>query len=95
LRDEVALWSDNGGKMLAPRHTLYRPEFVAKFLAGVARRERASLQWRVRWVNHQPGVLVSVGNRLAAVLVLDVVAERIAGVRLIANPGKLERLARE
>jgi RNA polymerase sigma-70 factor (ECF subfamily) len=96
LAADVVLWGDGGGTVVAARIPVRGPAQVARFLTHT-RRARASwgpmVQERVR-VNGQPGQLVRQGDgSVFSVMAVDVVDGRIAALRIVRNPAKLEHLA--
>ena len=44
------------------------------------------------WVNAEPGVAISVGRQIVAVLAFDVAGDRVQHIRAIGNRDKLGRL---
>ena len=94
LAEEVTLWADGGGKVPgAAIHPVIGRHEVAQFSVGASRRFLPSA-YRVELseVNHQPAVIVRAGDRAVVVLTIEVEAQRVQTVRLIANPDKLARL---
>jgi RNA polymerase sigma-70 factor (ECF subfamily) len=95
LADDITLWSDGGGKVAAARNPIHGRDAVARLLISIARKAPAGLDTRFTRVNGQPGFVSYLEGRPFAVLLLDVVDERIRAVRLVVNPDKLRHLAGE
>ena len=93
LADDITLWSDGGGKVAAARNPIHGRDAVARLLISIARKAPAGLDTRFTRVNGQPGFVSYLEGRPFAVLLLDVVDERIRDVRLVLNPDKLRHLA--
>jgi RNA polymerase sigma-70 factor (ECF subfamily) len=93
LADDVALWSDGGGKALAALRPITGADRVARFMLGSVRKfVPADREIRIAEVNGQPGIINYVNGRPLSVLVLDFVEGRIQTVYVITNPEKLAGL---
>ena len=93
LAEEVTLWADGGGKVkgAATRPVLGR-EFVARFIVGTKRFWPESSRAELGEVNGQAAVIVYVDEQLFSVLTIDVDADHIQAVRIMANPEKLPQI---
>jgi RNA polymerase sigma-70 factor (ECF subfamily) len=93
LAEEVTLWADGGGKI---KQAALRPitgrDAVARFSLGTVRFLPENYHMEVEEVNGEPAVIFRTGDRALFVLTIEVEAERIQTVRLIANPEKLARV---
>jgi len=93
LAEEVVLWADGGGKI---KYAAYRPiigrDAVARFSLGTRRFWPPNYNTKGAVVNGQPAVLVCDGDAVFSVLTIDVEADHIQTVRVIANPEKLTRV---
>jgi RNA polymerase sigma-70 factor (ECF subfamily) len=91
LAEDVTFWADGGGKVKgAATRPIYGREAVARFSLGATRRflpegHRTELEE----VNGQPALVVRAGGRAFLVLTIEVQADQIRAVRIIANPEKL------
>lgn len=98
LAPDVTLWADGGGKATAagPRPVHGRDK-VARLLAAGPSRSPRGLEIRYLEVNGDPSALLWDGDRLFAVLVLDVVPDgrRVHGIYFLTNPEKLTGLTPE
>jgi RNA polymerase sigma-70 factor (ECF subfamily) len=92
LTDDVVLWSDGGGKARAARKPIYGRDKVARFLLGIVRKGTGQYEVEVAQVNGGPAIVVREDGRALDVVSLDVLDERIQGVRIVVNPDKLGRL---
>ena len=100
LAEDVALYSDGGGKVSAARNPIYGRQRVARFILGVlAKRRRRPgfglpLPFAVRrvWINGGPGLVGYVGAQPVGVLTLEVVGANIRGIYMVINPDKLSAL---
>jgi RNA polymerase sigma-70 factor (ECF subfamily) len=94
LAEDVTLWADGGGKVKgAATRPIAGREAVARFSLGATRRflpegSRVDLAE----VNRQPALIIRVGDRAYLVLTIEVEAERIRTVRIVANPEKLAHI---
>jgi RNA polymerase sigma-70 factor (ECF subfamily) len=90
LAEEVALWSDGGGKAVAALRPVRGADRVARFVVGSLRKlvpaERVS---RLAEINGQPGIITYAGGRPLSAVILDVIEGRIRGIYIVSNPEKL------
>jgi ketosteroid isomerase-like protein len=93
LTDDVTMVGDGGGRG-AVREPVTGPLRVARFLAGLGRlAERQGLALEGTTVNGQPGVIAyAPDGSVVSVLTIDVVDDRIAAIRNVANPEKLRHV---
>jgi RNA polymerase sigma-70 factor, ECF subfamily len=93
LAEEVTLWADAGGKI---KQAALRPitgrDAVARFSLGTVRFLPEEYRVEMVEVNGQPAVIIRTGGRALLVLTIEVEAEHIQAIRLIANPEKLARV---
>jgi RNA polymerase sigma-70 factor (ECF subfamily) len=92
LAEEVILWADAGGKI---KQAALRPiigrDAVTRFSLGTTRFLPEDYHVELAEVNGQPALIIRAGGQAVLVLTIEVEAERIQTVRIIAN---LEKLAR-
>jgi RNA polymerase sigma-70 factor (ECF subfamily) len=91
LAEDVTLWADGGGKV---RGAATRPvqgrDAVARFSLGTLRRFLpADYAVELTDVNFQPAAIFRVDGRPVVVLTIEVEAQHIRAVRVVANPEKL------
>jgi RNA polymerase sigma-70 factor, ECF subfamily len=93
LTEEVTLWADGGGKIKAAALRPIRGrDAVARFSLGTRRFLPEGYRVEVTEVNGQPAVVIRAGSQALLVLTIEVEAEQIQTVRIIANPEKLARI---
>jgi RNA polymerase sigma-70 factor (ECF subfamily) len=100
LADDVGMWSDGGGKVVASRRPLAGRAEVLNFLLGVHRvAVKTGLGQRARLaivdVNEEPALVMRVDEQIFAVYVLSVEGGRVAALRIVRNPDKLAYLDRQ
>ncbi len=94
LAEDVTLWTDGGGKVkgAATRPVLGR-DAVARFCLGANRRFLPEdYRTEIEEVNGQPALVARANDRAYLVLTIEVEAQRIQTVRIVANPEKLARV---
>jgi RNA polymerase sigma-70 factor, ECF subfamily len=94
LAEDVTFWGDGGGKVKgAATQPIAGRVAVAQFLLGTRSLFRSSLpegsRIELAEVNGQPALITRAGNRAFAVLTIEVDAQRIRTIRIVANPEKL------
>jgi RNA polymerase sigma-70 factor, ECF subfamily len=94
LAEEVTMWTDGGGKVKgAATRPITGREAVARFSLAASKRflpEGARVE--LAEVNGQPGLIIRVADRAYRVMTIEVEAQRIRAIRIIANPEKLARV---
>jgi RNA polymerase sigma-70 factor (ECF subfamily) len=93
LAENVTLWADAGGKI---KQAALRPivgrDAVARFSLGTVRFLPEDSRVELAEVNGQAAVIIRTGGQALFVLSIEVEAERIQAIRIIANPEKLARI---
>jgi RNA polymerase sigma-70 factor (ECF subfamily) len=89
LDPDVVLRSDGGGLVKAARRPIRGADRVARFLLAVIRSQPEATSWSTH-VNGTRGLVTHRDGRRIAVVALDVVAGRVNGVNIVANPQKLD-----
>jgi RNA polymerase sigma-70 factor, ECF subfamily len=94
LAEDVTMWTDGGGKVKgAATRPITGREAVAHFSLAASKRflpEGARVE--LAEVNGQPGLIIRVGERAYRVMTIEVEAQQIRAIRIIANPEKLARV---
>jgi RNA polymerase sigma-70 factor, ECF subfamily len=94
LAEEVTMWTDGGGKVKgATTRPITGREAVARFSLAASKRflpEGARVE--LAEVNGQPGLIIRVADRAYRVMTIEVEAQQIRAIRIIANPEKLARV---
>ncbi|HLZ20694.1 MAG TPA: RNA polymerase sigma-70 factor [Ktedonobacterales bacterium] len=93
LAEDVTFWGDGGGKAAfsAPR-PIVGAQDVDAFIVGVLQKVPGTLRTTPVTVNGQPGFIFATEFALGGVLALDIVDQRICGIRFVANPDKLRAI---
>jgi RNA polymerase sigma-70 factor (ECF subfamily) len=94
LAQDVVLWGDGGGVVIAAKIPVHGAAAVARFLVHThpARRGR-DVSFAPARVNGQPGRILFHGDgTVDAVFAFDVVDGRIAAIWIVRNPEKLRHL---
>jgi RNA polymerase sigma-70 factor (TIGR02957 family) len=100
LAADVTFVADGGGKAAAARRPLQGRDSVLKLLvglyqSGVATGVASQAKVDVVEVNSEPALVLRVGGELDAVFVLAIDGDRVAAIRVVRNPDKLEYLKRQ
>ncbi len=94
LSEEVTLWADAGGKRKqAALRPISGPDAVARFSVGTMRFLPEEYRMELAEVNGQPAVIIRAGGQVFSVVTIEVEAEHIRAIYVIANPEKLARVA--
>jgi RNA polymerase sigma-70 factor, ECF subfamily len=93
LCEDVTLWADGGGKI---KQAALRPitgrDAVARFCVGTKRFLPEDFRVEMTEVNGQEAVIIRTRSQALFVLTIEVEAEHIQAIRIIANPEKLARV---
>ncbi|OBI85412.1 RNA polymerase sigma-70 factor [Mycobacterium sp. 1245805.9] len=95
LTDDVTSTADGGGKVAAARRVISGRDRMANYVARVFGRNMAQARLEVAEVNGEPAMLAFDGDTLAGVLCFEVAGDRIAALRVMANPDKLRFIAEQ
>jgi RNA polymerase sigma-70 factor (ECF subfamily) len=94
LSEEVTLWADAGGKRKqAALRPISGPDAVARFSVGTMRFLPEEYRMELAEVNGQLAVIIRAGGEVFSVVTIEVEAEHIRAIYVIANPEKLARVA--
>jgi RNA polymerase sigma-70 factor (ECF subfamily) len=96
LDDNVVLHTDGGGKAAATKGPVTGAAAVAKFVVAVTRTQPPGTTIEEIDLNGAPALIVKAPEpgRLAAAIMIDTDGERIHAIFGVANPDKLEAIAR-
>ncbi len=90
LSEQVTLWTDGGGKI---KQAALRPivgrDAVARMSLGTMRFLPEDYQTEIAEVNGQAALIIRTGGQALSVLTIEVEAEHIQTIRIVANPEKL------
>jgi RNA polymerase sigma-70 factor (TIGR02957 family) len=97
LTDDVTSTADGGGEVAAARRPISGRERTANYLARALSKNLPQLRLRldVAEVNGEPALLAFDGDTLSGVLFFEITGDRIAALRIVANPDKLRYLAEQ
>lgn len=89
LKEDIALYSDGGGKVTAAKNSLHGMEVCAKFLWGIYSKFDQTPRFVLQNVNNELGFLTYVGTELISVGLLEIQGEQISKIYFIRNPDKI------
>jgi len=93
LADDVALYTDGGGKAKAARKPLYGAFKAARFLLAVKHKVSELIVYRrLARINGQPGIISYQQEVPYSVMVFDIAEQKIREVNVIVNPDKLRHI---
>jgi RNA polymerase sigma-70 factor, ECF subfamily len=93
LAEDVTLWVDSGGNVKgAATHPIHGCDAVARFALGTRRFLPEGARVELTEVNGQLALIFRSGDRAHLVLTIEVEAQRIQTIRIMANPEKLARV---
>ena len=95
LSPDVSLWTDGGGVVHAARRVVTGSDNVGRLMNGLgAKGEFTGLEARPVDVNGDPGVVISSGEDIYAVVIVELAAdgEHIQDIYGITNPEKLRSI---
>lgn len=95
LAEDVVLVSDGGGKAFAAVHPIKSREIVTRFLLGLVRKashEEESIQFDIREINGQTGVVIRTNVGIETVVLVHVERNSIRNLYFVRNPDKLKHL---
>jgi RNA polymerase sigma-70 factor (TIGR02957 family) len=95
LTADATSTADGGGKVAAARRPVVGRDRVSRYLAGAFNRPTATVRLEFAEVNGEPAMLGYVDATLAGVLFFQTDGDRIAALRVVANPDKLQFLAKQ
>lgn len=90
--DDVALYTDGGGKAKAARKPLYGAFKAARFLLAVKHKVSELFVYRLAHINGQPGIIKYQQDVPFSVMVFDIAEQKIREVNVIVNPDKLRHI---
>jgi RNA polymerase sigma-70 factor, ECF subfamily len=89
---DSAWTSDGGGKARASLRILRGAERIAKFGANIFRKYIHELDFRAITVNGEPGIALTRGGQLLAVMTIVTDGQRIVDIYSMLNPDKLRQV---
>ncbi|MEO0488878.1 MAG: RNA polymerase sigma-70 factor [Cyanobacteria bacterium J06659_2] len=98
LAEDITLWSDGGGQVVALLKPLQGAAKVAGFLRAIYRRNhKQGLIYDVELaqVNGQPGILYRLNGNTETVVAVDIADNRIQALYFMRNPNKMKQIFSE
>ena len=92
LQEDVVLWSDGGGKVVAARKPIRGATQVARFWLNLQRSAPDDLAIRQSHVNGRPALLLYDGQRPISVITFAIHEGQISQFQNILNPDKLGQI---
>lgn len=93
LDPNAVLTADGGGIVRAALEPILGADAIAAFLSAVASKGPRKTM-RATVVNHNPALLVFVGDDLDGVVALGITDDRVTSIDFVRNPQKLSRVGR-
>ncbi len=101
LAEDVGLWGDGGGKVLAARRPVVGRAQVLKMLLGIRRTAPSagialeSVALEILEVNGEPALVIRVAGEVDSVYSCAIADGAITAIRVVRNPEKLTYLRRQ
>ena len=101
LAEDVGLWGDGGGKVLAARRPIFGRVQVLKMLLGIRRTAPSagialeSVALEILEVNGEPALVIRVAGEVDSVYACAIADGAITAIRVVRNPEKLIYLRRQ
>jgi ketosteroid isomerase-like protein len=95
LAQDVAAWSDSGGKVPAARQPVRGRDTIMRFALGLMRKAFADARFTIEEVNGVPALLTWSGAVLTTVIVWHVAGGQIQAAYVVLNPDKLAYIQRQ
>jgi RNA polymerase sigma-70 factor (ECF subfamily) len=92
LAEDITSWADSDGRHPVARTPVSGRERVARYFAGAWRKAPDGIAFTFAEVNGGTALVATVAGVPLGVVALDIDGERIAAVRIIANPAKLSHI---
>jgi RNA polymerase sigma-70 factor, ECF subfamily len=95
LAQDVASWSDGGGKVSAARQPVFGRQNVVRLVLGLMSKAPADLRMEIAVINGTPGLLLFSGAMLWYVATFAIANEQIQALHAVLNPDKLAYIRRQ
>ncbi|MCB9644670.1 MAG: RNA polymerase sigma factor SigJ [Myxococcales bacterium] len=92
LSEEVTLYSDGGGEVLAARRPLFGSDHVMRFCLGIVKKGGADLQPSLISLNGATALLLMHDEQPFLVLSLACQGDKILEIQMLRSPSKLTRV---
>jgi RNA polymerase sigma-70 factor (ECF subfamily) len=92
LTEDVVLYADGGGRVPSVGLPIRGADRISRFFVGIRRRLPANIEFRIRPVNGDIGILVTVDDHIIQTMSFDVTGDRVRTIYIVRNPEKLRHL---
>lgn len=94
LAEEAILYSDGGGKVLAARKPIVSAANIARFLAGIQKKNGSKGNWRIEFrdINGETGMIMWLDNQIYNTWAFHIEKGKIQSIYVVLNPEKLRHL---
>ncbi len=94
LKEDIAFYSDGGGKVTAALNPLFGKQIVSKFLIGILKKNNNIYTTEPAIVNQSFGMIIreAASRKVDSVFVLEWEESRIQNIYVIRNPDKLKKI---
>jgi RNA polymerase sigma-70 factor, ECF subfamily len=90
LEEDVTLYTDGGGRVIAAPNPIHGPDNVARFVLGIFAKSPPGLIIRPSGVNGRPGIIgYFADGRPQGVVTFEAHEGRIRAIHIVVNPEKL------
>jgi RNA polymerase sigma-70 factor (ECF subfamily) len=90
LKEDIILYSDGGGKVVAAKVPLFGAEICGKFLAGIFKKRNQKLSFELGYANQEPALFIKKSEtELDSVVLFDFSENQLNRIYIIRNPDKL------
>lgn len=94
LSEDIVLWSDGGGKVVAALKPLHGAVKIARFLLAIQSKIPKNSAAEIVEINGQPGIIIYVDGLPRRVMTFDFAYKQIQSIFIIVNPDKLKLLTK-
>jgi len=89
LREDIAIYSDGGGKVAAAINPLFGLDVCLKFLLGIYRKLDDTNRIELQMINGEQGFVVFENEQIVSVAVLEMEGGQLSKFYFIRNPDKI------
>ena len=94
LAEDITVWSDGGGQVVANLKPLHGAAKIARFLLAIHRRYRKlgfNYDAELVQVNGRPGIIYTLDGSITSVAAVDIADNRVQSIYFLRNPDKIKR----
>lgn len=89
LKEDIALYSDGGGKVSAARNVLHGIHVCSQFLLGIYNKLPTTPEFVITSVNNEIGFLTYVDGQLISVGIIEIEDQQVSQLYFMRNPDKI------